>query len=405
MLEDESGRLRLIGVALEREMLVTGCIVAVMGTEDANGDFEVIDVKVPDLPAHPAPEDLAPKSADSGGELKASSEGHGKAAIVSGLGISGSSGDSLALDLLMEFLLGESTSPSLQATASQITRLIIAGNSIAEGNLQPDAVNPSAASSNRKAAHSSNKKYGYDSSAYNPAPTAQLDLFLSTLLPSLPVTLLPGASDPANVSIPQQPLHPALFPHSRAYASPPTQAQPTDAPPVRKPRKVANTYPLHPTTNPTFLTVGNNLILGTSGQPTDDISKYISSTPNSSPSTPAETTLDLMEATLRWRLIAPTAPDTLWCYPYQNSEPFVLEEGWCPHLYFVGNQEAFGTRVVRGEEGQEVRCVSVPRFAETGEVVVVDLETKDVSVIRFQVEGSDGAAVKEEEGKGFFDGV
>jgi DNA polymerase delta subunit 2 len=320
--------------------------------------------------------------------------------------MSGSAGDSLALDLLMEFLLGESTSPSLQAAASQITRLIVAGNSIAEGNLQPDAVNPSAAPNNRKATHASNKKYGYDSSAYNPAPTAQLDLFLATLLPSLPVTLLPGASDPANVSIPQQPLHPALFPKSRAYASPPVQALQSDAAPARKPRKTANSYPLHPTTNPAFFTVGSNLFLGTSGQPTDDISKYISSTPNSAPSAPAETTLDLMEATLRWRLIAPTAPDTLWCYPYQNSEPFVLDEGWCPSVYFVGNQEAFGTRLVQGEEGQVVRCVSVPRFSETGEVVIVDLATKDVTIVKFQVEGSNSAIVnEEEEGKAFFDGV
>ena len=53
MLEDESGRLRLIGTPLGNEMLVTGCIVAVMGTENANGDFEVVDVKVPDLPPQP----------------------------------------------------------------------------------------------------------------------------------------------------------------------------------------------------------------------------------------------------------------------------------------------------------------------------------------------------------------
>jgi DNA polymerase delta subunit 2 len=36
MLEDESGRLRLVGTPLANEMLVTGCIIAVMGTENAN---------------------------------------------------------------------------------------------------------------------------------------------------------------------------------------------------------------------------------------------------------------------------------------------------------------------------------------------------------------------------------
>ena len=119
MLEDESGRLRLIGVALETELLVTGCIIAVMGTENADGDFEVIDIKVPDLPSHPTAADLAPKPAESDSTTpKGKAKGKGKVAIVSGLGITGDSGSTLSLDLLMEFFLGEATSPSLQVLSS-----------------------------------------------------------------------------------------------------------------------------------------------------------------------------------------------------------------------------------------------------------------------------------------------
>jgi DNA polymerase delta subunit 2 len=44
MLEDESGRIRLIGKILEETPLVTGVIVGVLGVETSGGDFEVIDI-------------------------------------------------------------------------------------------------------------------------------------------------------------------------------------------------------------------------------------------------------------------------------------------------------------------------------------------------------------------------
>ena len=49
MLEDDSGRIRLVGPVLKNIILVTGCIIAVVGTENAAGEFEVIDLKFPDL--------------------------------------------------------------------------------------------------------------------------------------------------------------------------------------------------------------------------------------------------------------------------------------------------------------------------------------------------------------------
>jgi len=77
-------------------------------------------------------------------------------------------------------------------------------------------------------------------------------------------------------------------------------------------------------------------------------------TPNTNPlphpNTPTPTPqnrLTLMESTLKWRHICPTAPDTLTCYPFATEDPFVLEE--CPHVYAVGNQPEFGTRVITGE--------------------------------------------------------
>lgn len=288
MLEDESGRLRLIGTPLQTSMLVTGCIIAVMGTENSNGDFEIVDMKIPDLPRQPQrwerDEGQAALSDDDRKikieDLKDRTLGN-KIAIVSGLGINGDEGDTLTLDLLMEFLLGEACGQSTQEEVGKISRLIIAGNSITEGT----PLHSREELTDKKAS----KKYGYDSSAYNPAPTTRLDDFLATLLPSLPITLLPGESDPANVSMPQQPIHSAMFPRSRNYSPMPGSIEPGWFDSV---------------TNPWEGDVDGWRIMGNGGQPIDDVFKYVE----------GDERLEMMENLLRWRCGAPTAPDTLCKY-------------------------------------------------------------------------------------------
>ncbi|KAL8936978.1 MAG: hypothetical protein Q9216_004655 [Gyalolechia sp. 2 TL-2023] len=355
-LEDESGRVRLIGRPLQLSMLVTGCVIAVMGTENANGEFEVIDVKVPDLPRQPQrwerDEESEVLSTGTGKKRKSGAgekrtEG-GKIAIISGLRFSGDQGDTMTLDLLMEYLLGEACGPSEQAEVSKISRLIIAGNSIA-------AATPLAARDDEK---KTSKKYGYDSSAYNPAPTTHFDNFLATLLPSIPITLIPGESDPANVSMPQQPIHPAMFPRSRNYGAMPDSKEPGWFDSV---------------SNPWEGDIDGWRMMGTGGQPIDDVFKYVE----------GEDRLEMMENLLRWRCGAPTAPDTLWCYPFQDKDPFVIEE--CPHVYFVGNQHKYETMVIEGPAGQTVRLICVPRFKETGEVVSLDTDTLEPEIIKFEV--------------------
>lgn len=301
MLEDESGRLRLIGPPLLSTMLVTGCIVAVMGTENANGDFEVVDIKVPDLAPQPArwAKSVLPSNAngssrkvkrqklsDDDESMDEPVSGSGsKIAIVSGLGISGTRAEhSLQLDLLLEYLLGEALDPSSQEHTSQISRLIIAGNSLASDN---DALTHDDIGNTRKL----HRKYGYDSSAYNPGPTAHLDDFLASLLPSMPVTLIPGATDPANISLPQQPIHPAIFPQARVYAANP--------PAVKGAEREIGWF--DPVTNPWEGEVEGWRILGTGGQNVDDIYKYVEGGDR----------LGMLEAMCRWRCCAPTAPDTL----------------------------------------------------------------------------------------------
>ncbi|EFX03435.1 DNA polymerase delta subunit [Grosmannia clavigera kw1407] len=378
MLEDESGRIRLVGKALRSVLLVTGCIAAVMGTENENGELEVLDIVFPDLPPQPARWELSGpptgdeaekqpptkrvkvEEEDDDDDLDMDDDGHtdhkqtqrsssssgNKIAIVSGLRFSGPHGAAaVETALLLEYLLGEALSPASQRAAARISRLIVAGNSIV-------AAPVAAAAGERQPT----KKYGYDSSTYDPVPSAMLDEFLAQLLPSMPVTLMPGPDDPSNASIPQQPVHAAMFPQARAFST----ANETAAEPGS----------LDAVTNPWEGEVAGWRILGTSGQTLDDMQRYVQSSDR----------LGMMEATCRWRCCAPTAPDTLWSYPFQEDDPFVMDA--CPHVYFAGSQPEFGTRLISGPDGQEVRLVAVPSFSESPEIALVDTDTLEVTRVK-----------------------
>ncbi|PYH47410.1 DNA-directed DNA polymerase delta subunit POL31 [Aspergillus saccharolyticus JOP 1030-1] len=388
MLEDESGRLRLTGSTLSSTQLATGAIIAVLGTENANGDFEVIDTKVPDLPRQPHrwERDEVPST------QKESSKG--KIAFVSGLSITGTSSDTLALELLTDYLLGYTGSSSpeqdddLPPNPSAITRLVIAGNSLGI-NMTNDASAESAAAKKK----SGTKKYGYDASAYNASPITQLDSFLAEILPSIPVTLMSGETDPANFSLPQQGIHRAMFPRARAYCAPPPTGDAKQEPGW-----------FDSVTNPWEGDVEGWRLWGSSGQNVDDVLRYLNFSGNEGNGASTDGDIDarvrIMEAMLRWRCGVPTAPDTIWSYPFQTHDPFVIEA--CPHIFFAGNQPRFKTAVIEGDmplklngadtemtgtdnsnSGPRVRLLSIPKFKETGELVLVDVQTLEVEVVKF----------------------
>lgn len=359
MLEDESGRLRLTGAMLKNNLLVTGVIVAVLGTENANGDFEVLDVHISDLPKQPKRWERD-EEADTKMDVD---QPRKKVALLSGLEISGTEADTLNLSLLSEFLLGEALDEGDREEAGSISRLVIVGNSIAS-----DIGHQVSIEEEKKP---SNRKYGYDATSYNPLPTAHLDQFLAELLPSIPITIMSGEQDPANSSLPQQPIHPAMFPHARAYASPNVAEEEDEEEPGW----------LDAVTNPWDGDIDGWRFMGNSGQPIDDILKYFDL--GGPDGNGADGRLEVMESILRWRHGAPTAPDTLWCYPFQDRDQFVIEE--CPHVFFVGNQRRFDTTVIEGPSGQEVRLIAIPKFHQTGELVLVDSETLEVEVVKFDV--------------------
>ncbi|XP_024369612.1 DNA polymerase delta small subunit [Physcomitrium patens] len=318
ILEDESGRVKLTGSAVLSSMYVTGVVVAIVGREEKDGEFFVEDVMVAGLPPQ---KPLKNSDVDK------------FVLFVSGLKIGGHGTNPLDLQLLVDHLTGHLGEVQEQSLSSQIVRMVIAGGSL---DLQTSISN------------------GQPMSAKNQSklvePVKELDLALTQISAAMPVDIMPGANDPANFSLPQQPLHKCLFPGATMY----------------------NTFVS--ATNPHQFELDDVLFLGTSGQNIDDLSKY----------SEAEDRLDFMERTLMWRHLAPTAPDTLGCYPFIDRDPFILET--CPHVYFCGNQPHYASRLLTGPSAQKVRLVCIPEFHKTSTAVLVNLRNLDCHVLKLSTE-------------------
>ncbi|KAK9471641.1 DNA polymerase alpha/epsilon subunit B-domain-containing protein [Dipodascopsis tothii] len=310
-LEDESGRVTLIGSAINRHGLVTGCVIAVLGSETESGDFEVVDVILPEL----APQVARPKR-----EVLSQRR---YIALLSGLDMDEEHHGSLELQLLVEFLRGELGGNETTTQSSQIVQVIIAGNSFRSQDTENE-------DPNRSDSSKTVRKFGKVAQFHTKKTTAIVDDFVASICSSVPTDLMAGEHDPTVQSLPQRPLHPALLPESRSFMHSSFRSLP----------------------NPCRWNIED-----------DEFA-------------------DMMEQTLRWRHCAPTAPDTLWCYPFVDRDPFIIDE--TPHIYFAGNQPQFSSHLVRGSEGQEVRTVAIPKFSETSQLVLVDLDTLDCEIINFR---------------------
>ncbi|KAL1351383.1 hypothetical protein HN51_015296 [Arachis hypogaea] len=316
VLEDESGRVKLGGDIISPSVFVTGIVVALHGKETGAGDFSVLEVLEAGLP----PQIEFP--------LKSREDKY--IVLVSGLNVGSSDSNPLQLQLFIDHITGHLGDEKEQSIASQIVHVVIAGNSIGIPRGLVNGQNLASKDLSRIA-----------------EPIKELDILLNQIAAGLPLDIMPGPNDPANFSLPQQPLHRCLFPGSAAY----------------------NTF--RSCTNPHSFEIDNIRFLGTSGQNVDDLEKY----------SDAKDKLEFMERTLRWRHLAPTAPNTLGCYPYTDSDPFFIES--CPHVYFVGNQDKYESRVIKGSEGQFVRLISVPKFSESGVAVVVNLRDLECHALSF----------------------
>ncbi|KIK74894.1 hypothetical protein PAXRUDRAFT_835860 [Paxillus rubicundulus Ve08.2h10] len=370
MLEDESGRIKLVGERVKSAHLVTGVITAALGIETPNGDFEVVDTCTADLAPFAEADGFDNPCMDV--DSSTASQVDEYLAVVSGLSIGGDSPADAQIQMLVEYLSGELGGQDDQTLASQVTRLIIAGNSLSSvfdgENGDEEEKKP--------------KKFGATVQAnFSPHPNSILSSHLQDLVSTLPVHILPGADDPSGAILPQQPFPRAMFGRAASFETFHCETNPAW---IRIHCGADSDSTLEggvPSTSRISRVPVTRSLLVTSGQPVLDMYKYFP--------TPPFTFISIAASTLRWRHIAPTAPDTLWCHPYRERDPFVLEE--TPDIYIIGGMLEFDTALVRPEHGSEnasrrCRVVLVPSFSETGVLALVNMRTLDVLRLNFGVE-------------------
>jgi len=139
MLEDESGRIKLVGPALAKFRVVTGVIMAALGCENADGEFEVADLCFTD-PAPRMSEQTDDMDIDGGclycsiiadDILNMLSDDGNLVAFISGLDFGPDTTMDMSLELLKEYLTSELGTPEDASWGGRISRVVIVGNSIA----------------------------------------------------------------------------------------------------------------------------------------------------------------------------------------------------------------------------------------------------------------------------------
>ncbi|XP_007247162.2 DNA polymerase delta subunit 2 [Astyanax mexicanus] len=319
ILEDELQRIKLEG-KIETAKFVTGSVIAIMGAEKNDGKFTVEDYCFADLPPQ-APRE--PLNSDR------------FVLLASGLGLGGSGADSmLGLQLLIDMVTGHLGDLGEQSGAASISHVLLAGNLLSQSTQDKD--------STTKAKYLTKKTQAGSVEAIR-----LLDELLVQLVASVPVDVMPGEYDPTNYTLPQQSLHRCMFPLSVPYPT------------------------LQLVTNPYQAVMDGVRFLGTSGQNVSDIVKYSN----------IDDHLEILENTMRLRHLAPTAPDTLGCYPFYQQDPFIMAE--CPHVYFSGNAPAYQSKRIKGPEGQDVLLVAIPEFSSTQTACLVNLRTLECEPISF----------------------
>jgi DNA polymerase delta subunit 2 len=203
ILEDELQRIKLIPKKDQDNLskddnfcvgnLPTGVVCGVYGEEVAGGKFEVEDIVFPIL-------DYKEHSKKS---LTQNSSKDDLMVLMSGLGL-GSDKDPMPLELAVSWLVGEAGEMSDQEKNSNVDRVVIAGNSLAECMRDRDAMSKA-------------KYLTKDRDASSLTAVCRLDDILQQLASSVDVDLMPGVNDPTNQMMPQQPLHHCLFPRKLKY--------------------------------------------------------------------------------------------------------------------------------------------------------------------------------------------
>jgi DNA polymerase delta subunit 2 len=316
-LEDENGRIKIDTTRLETEWmtLVTGVVVGVRGIVKEDAILHALDLYFPEA--------SFPK------EINIYKDEY--ICFVSGLEIGYPYLSHTLFHVFIDFFLG-AMDESDNGISTKIVRMVILGDSIYK---------PLDARTIDRKAVGENDLKGFQEMS---SSLKQLDAIISELSGIFPVDLVPGEMDPTNASMPQQPLSPYLFPYGSLYSA-------------------LQSFP-----NPYEFKLDEVSILCTSGQNIVALSSYIPENIS---------TTELMALTLKFKHLAPNAPDALQCIPMQQNDPFIIRH--LPNLYVVGNMKEYKTAV----SCEGVRLLAVPKFSITKSFVIVNrfsLESKAITL-------------------------
>lgn len=357
-LEDSSGRIELEG-DFDMDCLATGIVVAIEGVVGATGVLNVSNVHFPSK---------APQDTSSADEIV--DDDDVKIMLLSGLDCGGSDGEtSLKRELLVDFLTGHFSTEE----GSNIARVVIAGGGCTKP-IKPENISPNWSSG------SNNKISAHDKSNIT-LPVRELDLFLGELVAGgVPVDFIPGLHDPTNANWPQKPMHPCLLPSSGCFIN-----------------------MLSRSTNPYKAKIGDKSFLGSDGLNIMDLRRYIAKRVITNDADEVDdegnmlepklefketSPLEALESALKYNHIAPTGPDSLPTFPFEETDPFVIED--TPHVFFAGNCDDFETKLVK--DGEVVtRLVCVPSFLKTGKAVILGLKSMECAVIEFADAGEENS--------------
>ena len=291
------------------------------------------------------------------------------------------------------------------------------------------------------------KIYGYDPSSYTTLPISALDEVLSTIAPLLPIHLLPGPTDPSGQTLPQQPLPRLMFKQASAW-----------------PGFVANTNPAWFSSGPAsvlatsgqavddmfkYVPGGDDEGDDTRLELAQKTLEWRSMAPTA-PDTLCASPSSLLALAINGQRCLALRSDigrnahrlltlpvlAAGCHPFDDSDPFLLTAA--PDIYVVGNQPHFDTCLATSPSlfssilisvlllttriscplsftpvptllhpdaaGERTRVVLLPRFAQSGTLVLVHSATLEVCTIDFDVAGWEeeatavGAGAGSEEG-------
>eukprot|EP01084_Bolivina_argentea_P298782 514937_1 len=329
MLEDEVGSIRITGTCFNKHKLLTGITIAVRGSiNSTNGLFQTTDFLLAQCP--PVNISPLPKLIDNNDKY---------IAFISGLEIAHMDVDhSMNIEMLFNYLCGY-LGDNKCAISSKICRIIFVGNIICEELPDEDE---------SIFYDKSFKKNEQIKISSIDSRLKELDLWISQLAASVSIDIMPGFNDPSDHLLPQQPFHRCLFPLSSSF----------------------NTFKR--VTNPYSIQIDNRYCLGSSGQNFRDMMKYSQLN-----------MIECMELSLRARNMAPTAPDTLSCFPFRNNDPFLIKK--CPNVYFSGNNDQFRYKIIKHnvDKNIDICLLQLPSFVKTQQIVLFNLNTMKPQVMQF----------------------